>query len=230
MLLPGCQCCGTTGCTCACGDYANPYLPAFGRPTIPSINQCCPPECVPCEITIELIPGNTWGGSYNASLSNADRSEIRAFLAQSFVAKPRCNAKTYEGAGQLMDTTEMEWWYTSENYVASFGLAWSGSDSGLDCFDLWANSEALYMHAIRGGLSSSLMTLSSGKVLDSFFIKYPARGYAGFSVGSWCGLSSWSHTVSIAGNESFDEITIYDPALPGMRSVSMEGHQLRFSW
>ena len=129
-----------------------------------------------------------------------------------------------------MDTTEMEWWYTSENYVASFGLAWSGSDSGLDCFDLWANSEALYMHAIRGGLSSSLMTLSSGKVLDSFFIKYPARGYAGFSVGSWCGLSSWSHTVSIAGNESFDEITIYDPALPGMRSVSMEGHQLRFSW
>lgn len=230
MLLPGCQCCGTTGCTCACGDYPSLYP----NPTIPSINQCCDPQCLPCEVTIEFLPGNTWGGFYTIYLTPTDKAEIRAFLAQSFVTKPRCSAKTFTGSGALMDSLQVQWWYESANYSAAFGLEWTGSDSGLDCFNLWNQPYGeIYLNAIRGGISGPVLTLSSGIVLNSFYFRwnYYSGPYAPFSIGSWCGLSSWSYTHSITGYMGVTyQLVLSNPAVPNSGAASLEGNQVRFSW
>ena len=199
----GCSpCCGTVGCTC----------PGFANTT----NLCCGGTiCLPCSITMEFIPGNTWDGG-GTSLTATEKSEIQASLSLTVVAALAGLPGPY--GYQYIHNTNV----SGRNI--EMGLA-VGTSSG--CSQWYIPLNYLSGYADVG----PWQTLSSGRWINDFtFYALPyaiAFATGGFSLTEWCS-GSFDKTISWA-SRTFDSYVNVGGS-PGIALVRLSGNTVRYTW
>ena len=231
MLLPGCPCCTPAGCTCP-GFYN-------GGTTVlvDTTNNCCSPtKCLPCSITMELLPGNTWNGFYAGYLSATDKAEIISALSISLVV-PIASVASVPSAS----TPSVIYSYTYNLGGTVAGPSYSASLAintyyGCDKWQMDAGWNELSVYRSDGaGNTVPWATLSSGKQVMDWFFKatnavYGSTTTGGFSLSEWCG-TSFDKTVSwFNGNSIFTGyVNLRDPSVPNSGCVRSWGTQMRYT-
>lgn len=214
--------CGACGCggsnACSCPGWSTPPY-----------NPCCSTQCLPCSLTIGLIPGSSFSGIYASLLTSADRTEIISFLTQSWVT-----TLTY-----ISTSSNINYGYSSP---ATTGVQWSvavtiANGSGYNLWDSYFRPSVITGSAINSsGAAVPMMTTATGKqLMTATFAFVPANNsyYVGpFGLCQWCGQTSFDLTASLGAATYVLTPGIYvsDPSIPDSGFIPMSGGSARYTW
>ena len=227
--------CGACGCVKGCTDCG---WTSGGYPVGEYVraNICCLPQCYPCEISLNVVAGNTW--ILASGLTTADRSAIASYLSGTWVLR-------HEPFGSQLNPNYQ---FQSSSWLASFTVGLNIDDP---CYAFWPsfpyqgiyNNGSLIENVVWNSVSpaytgSSLLSLSGGKYLlqaNLSFVDSTSSGDAApFSMSDWCGVNYWSTSIvtptSTFPVSSQNMVRYYDPALGRPVTSYFTNHTVTISW